>query len=1033
MVLFFSAGLCLDMASPPHTGSLLEENIVLRQILGYRLETVETSLYNLPQIGQCLPGTFIKDVLLVSIDVDAKDYEAISADHDFRIGVSILDTRYLVQKLHDPRDTITSYQFINRNSETCNNAAKNFLFRELKETELITLEPGEASQSSVQLAPPTFASRISSLIKDRDYVLLAHGTHAEVKFLNNIDPGIIDRALYVLDTAMAAQFPLKQSRCHKLCELLDKFGIRYALLHTAGNDAHFALKALLMIAVRDSRLVPETAAPGDEDLFRYLDAVAHAPCNLSVWTEAPPLAKAKGRRRRERDANRLAFQELPFADEPPADPSIDEWQRQIQAYYKTLALGGVSKRGNRVSRARRQLPFELCSLGGCLNVQSPWVLCHQACKPLHFSCSLAFDTASPYRRLAGTDQDGGALGHGHRLISLTCGQHSVGGKLYETTPPSPLPPARSPFSRISGCIDLAIDGQIISYRAYGFAVYACAIPAIDAPGGPPQGQQVTSRRIFFSKGRLREHFGSNTTIDALLACLCNRCTGSFNAHGFAPLDESHIQEKILSGPDGPLFLALMVYLGTLHLVYPWFSFGFYTRDLRSATTSLLGQVATLFEPGLERNLFQNACAEALEKFDPVKLDFSINTIIPHTTYSDISVFPFCEEVDIGQGTFGTMRRFEIHRESLHHSAEERMRDYPSSVAGWGSERRLLFVRKSVEVTPRHVPSMERDILRMVSQIRGAAADNIVTLLTCYTWQGQWHFVFPYIETDLARLLQGGVLLQGLSPHLRDDEFLPDNWLWKQILGVCRALAVMHTGMRNPFGHMTGQVIMFHFDLKPANILVTADGTLKIADFGLSSITIVQQGQAQTAAYRQGDMRYAPPESRNTGTSDTLPGGELGDIGVLLNYDVWSLACIMTEVLVRLLSQEGHSNQHEGSATLPREGRFFNDNDGILKDCVRNLINGIKCMFREDPSYNTYMKAVGDLLLEMFNHDNSQRISSSTVLDHLERANINYDERRSYDRDELALELLQSSRSEARDYREVGWDDGCGVTQSFLSM
>ncbi|KAF5003357.1 hypothetical protein FDECE_10087 [Fusarium decemcellulare] len=961
------------MASPPHTGVLLEDNIVLRQILGYRLETVETSLYNLPQIGHCLPGTFIRDVLLVSIDVDAKDYEAISADHDFRIGVSILDTRYLVQKLHDPRDAITSYQFINRNSETCNNAAKNFLFRELNETELITLEPGEASQNPVRPAPPTFASRISSLINGRDYVLLAHGTHAEVKFLNNIDPEIIHRASYFLDTAKAAQFPLRQSRCHKLCELLDKFGIRYALLHTAGNDAHFALKALLMIAVRDSQLVPETAAPGDEDLFRYLDAVAHAPCNLPVWTEAPPLAKAKGRRRRERDANRLAFQELPFADEPPIDPSIDEWQRQIQAYYKTLVL--------------------------------------------------VFDTASPSRRHVAIDQ-GGALGNAAidpsllPVVGILLERSTVGS--YRAVP-----------------MDLYLHLGPFSTNCEGHnhirAVYACAIPDIDAPRGPPQGQQVTSRRIFFSKRGLREHFGSNRTIDALLACTCNRCTGSFNTHGFAPLDENHFQEKILSGPDGPLFLALMVYLGTLHLVYPWFSFGFHTRDLRSATTSLLGQVATLFEPGLERNLFQNACAEALEKFDPVKLDFSVNTIIPHTTYSDISVFPFCEEVDIGKGTFGTMKKFEIHHESLHHSVEERMRDYPSSAAGWGIERRLLFVRKSVEVTPRHALSMERDILRMVSQIQRPAADNIVTLLTCYTWQGQWHFVFPYIETDLACLLRGDVLLQGLSPHLRDDEFLPDNWLWKQMLGVCRALAVMHTGMRNPFGHMTGQVIMFHFDLKPANILVTADGTLKIADFGLSSITIVQQGQAQTAAYRQGDMRYVAPESRNTGTSDTLPGGEPGDIGVLLNYDVWSLACIMTEVLVRLLSQAGHPNRVEGSATLPREGRFFNDNDGALKNCVRNLINGIKSMFREDPSYNTYMEAVGDLLLDMFNHDNSQRISSSTVLERLKQANANYDELRSYGRDDLALELLQSCRSEARYHREVGWDDGCGVTQSFLSM
>ncbi|KAJ3527467.1 hypothetical protein NM208_g10687 [Fusarium decemcellulare] len=305
------------MASPPHIGVLHEENIALRQILGYRLETVETSPYSPPQIGQCLPGTLIKDVLLVSIDVDAKYYEAISTDDDF----------------YDPRGAITSYQFIYWDSPPCNYAEKHFPFRE---TKLVTLEPEEASQNSVRPRYPTFASQISSLIGDRDYVLLAHGTHAEVKFLSNIDPEIIHRASYVLDTVKAAQFPLQMSYRYRLDQLLDEFGIRYALLHTAGNDAHFALKALLMIAVRDSQLVPGTAAPSDEDLFRYLDAIAHARCNLPVGTETPLVAstppkpkvkspkvklvvKVKDRRRRERDANRQAFQELPFADEPPTD------------------------------------------------------------------------------------------------------------------------------------------------------------------------------------------------------------------------------------------------------------------------------------------------------------------------------------------------------------------------------------------------------------------------------------------------------------------------------------------------------------------------------------------------------------------------------------------------------------------------------------------------------------------------------------------------------------------------------------------
>ncbi|UPL00654.1 hypothetical protein LCI18_011588 [Fusarium solani-melongenae] len=305
----------------PHTGILREENIALRQLLGYRLETIQTLPYSPPQIGQYLPDTFIKDALLVSVDVDTGGgYETISLEQSFHIGVSIFDTRCLAQKLDDPRDAITSYQFINRDSRPCKWAAKSFLFGE---TELMTLHD--------------IASRISLLTKDRDYVLVAHGVEEDVNVLNNIDPKIVNRASYVLDTVKAAQFPLQLSYRYSVEKLLDELGIGYAKLHAAGNDAHFVLKALLMIAVRDGQMVRE---PGDEELCRYLEAVVHAPCDLPVWTETPPVTstspkpnrklgiKAKRRLRAERKVARRALEELPWADESTTQQTTGEQQHQ---------------------------------------------------------------------------------------------------------------------------------------------------------------------------------------------------------------------------------------------------------------------------------------------------------------------------------------------------------------------------------------------------------------------------------------------------------------------------------------------------------------------------------------------------------------------------------------------------------------------------------------------------------------------------------------------------------------------------------
>jgi hypothetical protein len=300
------------MASVPknHAGILREENIALRQILGYRLETLQPCPpYNVPPIGNYLPGTSIKDILLVCVDVDTGGgYEIISPGQSFHIGISIFDTRCLIKQLSNPCDSITSFQYINRgDTKPCKRAVRSFLFGE---TELVDLSD--------------FAAKFSSLTQGRDYILVAHGINEDVKFFNNINPEISNRACYVLDTVKAAQHPLHLDYRYSLKKLLKIFKIRYAKLHAAGNDAHFALKALLTIAVHDGRIVPETITAANEELFVTLDAIAHDTRNLPIWVEKPPKipkvktklgVKANRRLRAERKAARRILQELPYAGE----------------------------------------------------------------------------------------------------------------------------------------------------------------------------------------------------------------------------------------------------------------------------------------------------------------------------------------------------------------------------------------------------------------------------------------------------------------------------------------------------------------------------------------------------------------------------------------------------------------------------------------------------------------------------------------------------------------------------------------------
>ncbi|KAL7929866.1 hypothetical protein V8C35DRAFT_284010 [Trichoderma chlorosporum] len=177
---------------------------------------------------------------------------------------------------------------------------------------------------------------MSLLTQGRDYILVAHGTDMDIKFFNNLDPKIANRACYILDTVKAAQFPLQLYYRYSLENLLDEFDIRYAKLHAAGNDAHFALKALLMIAVRDGQMASETSTPVNGELFNTLDAIAHSPVALPVWAENPPAAAhpspskpklgiyAKRRLRAAAKAAKKASQELPCPSEPNSPDDYDE-------------------------------------------------------------------------------------------------------------------------------------------------------------------------------------------------------------------------------------------------------------------------------------------------------------------------------------------------------------------------------------------------------------------------------------------------------------------------------------------------------------------------------------------------------------------------------------------------------------------------------------------------------------------------------------------------------------------------------------
>ncbi len=86
--------------------------------------------------------------------------------------------------------------------------------------------------------------------------------------------------------------------------------------------------------------------------------------------------------------------------------------------------------------------------------------------------------------------------------------------------------------------------------------------------------------------------------------------------------------------------------------------------------------------------------------------------------------------------------------------------------------------------------------------------------------------------------------------------------------------------------------IIHFDLKPQNILMSKDGTLKIIDFGSSCFS---DKLHQPSSFYKQSRWYRSPEA-------------ILDIGINLSTDIWSLGAVSTEIVYRQAPFPGNSEK-----------------------------------------------------------------------------------------------------------------------------
>jgi serine/threonine protein kinase/tetratricopeptide (TPR) repeat protein len=218
---------------------------------------------------------------------------------------------------------------------------------------------------------------------------------------------------------------------------------------------------------------------------------------------------------------------------------------------------------------------------------------------------------------------------------------------------------------------------------------------------------------------------------------------------------------------------------------------------------------------------------------------------------------------------------------------------------------------AVKVVPEQLAQDPRRLARFEREAKAVAAlahPNILVLYDIGHDQG-----VPFAVTEL---LEGGTLRSRLAGGP-----VP----WREALEVGAAVA---DGLAA--AHAKG---IIHRDVKPENLFVTADGRVKILDFGLASVEIPSSSEFETAPFTP----CQTDPGTMIGTVEYMSPEQVRGLAVDAKSDLFSLGCVLFELMSGRRPFPGRTTAETAAAILHDEPPSLNDVAPHVPPEVESLI------------------------------------------------------------------------------------------------